>query len=140
MAHAHTYITVCIPAIFCSAMFDLKKRYLNCLQVAWVPMLAQVGATLLHIFWCWLLTIHYDLSVLGLGIATVITNFGMLFFVEIYSLCISRISESLFWPDAHTFKDWGEYFKLGVPATVMLCAEWWSFEILVFLSGILGVN
>ena len=103
-------------------------------------MLAQVGATLLHIFWCWLFTVHYNWGVLGLGIATAITNIGMLLMIEIYSLCIPRIRESLFWPDKHTFKDWGEYCKLGIPASVMLCAEWWSFEILIFLSGILGVN
>ena len=38
-----------------------------------------------------------------------------------------------------SFKEWKAYFKLSVPATVMLCAEWWSFEILVILVGILGV-
>ena len=39
-----------------------------------------------------------------------------------------------------SFSGWDEYFKLSVPATVMLCAEWWSFEIMVFLSGKMGVN
>ena len=60
--------------------------------------------------------------------------------IEVYSMCIPRIRESIFWPDVRIFKNWGEYFKLGVPATVMLCAELWSFEILIFLSGVLGIN
>ena len=70
----------------------------------------------------------------------ILTNFGMLAMIEVYSMCIPRIRESIFCPDIHTFNNWGEYFKLGVPATVMLCAEFWSFEILIFLSGVLGVN
>ena len=99
-----------------------------------------MGATTLHIFWCWLFVIHCKWEVLGLGFAMILTNFGMLAMIEVYSMCIPRIRESIFCPDKHTFKNWGEYFKLGVPATVMLCAEFWSFEILIFLSGVLGVN
>ena len=29
--------------------------------------------------------------------------------------------------------------KLSIPSTVMMCAEWWAFEILSILAGILGV-
>ena len=59
----------------------------------------------------------------------IITNVGMLVMIEVYSLWVPRIQESIFCPDAQTWKNWGEYFKLGVPATVMLCAEFWAFEI-----------
>ena len=102
-------------------------------------MIAQVGATFLHIFWCWLLVINREMGVAGLGLAVNITNISMLSMVEIYSLCIPRIKESIICPNSSTFKNWGEYFKLGIPATVMICAEFWTFEILIWLSGLLGV-
>ena len=103
-------------------------------------MLAQVGATFLHIFWCWLLVIHKEMGEIGLGLTVIITNFSMLTMVEVYSLCIPRIRESIFWPDRHTLSNWEEYLKLGIPATVMLCAEFWAFEILILLSGLVGVK
>lgn len=121
-------------------MFDLKKRYLNCLDVAWVPMLAQIGASLLHLFWCWLFVTKCQLEVFGLGVAMVITNMSMLFMTEVYSCCVPRIKESIFCPDKHTCNGWAEYLRLGIPATIMLCAEFWAFEILIFLAGVLGVE
>ena len=36
-------------------------------------------------------------------------------------------------------RGWGEYLGVSVPATVMICSEWWAFEILTVMAGILGV-
>ena len=122
-------------------MFDLKKRFLNCMEISWVPMLAQMGATLLHFLWLYLFVIKWQLEVLGLGIATAATYLTMLVMVEIYSHCfLPRIKVSLFCPGREVFENWGEYFKLGVPATVMWCAEFWAFEIMVLLSGVIGIK
>ena len=30
------------------------------------------------------------------------------------------------------------FLKLGVPGTLMQCAEWWAFELLAIFSGMLG--
>lgn len=34
--------------------------------------------------------------------------------------------------------NWGEYFKLGLPGTIMLCSEWWAYEILTIFASLLG--
>ena len=122
-------------------MFDLKKRFMNCLGIAWVPMLAQTVGTLLHILWCYLCVIHADLGVKGLGLATAITNLSMLIMVTIYANCVPRIKDALFCIQLRSaFSGWKEYLGLGLPATVMLCAEFWAFEVLIFLAGLLGVQ
>ena len=41
--------------------------------------------------------------------------------------------------DGSAFRNWGAYLKISIPATVMLCAEWWAFEVLMVLAGTLGV-
>ncbi|CAH1777021.1 unnamed protein product [Owenia fusiformis] len=33
------------------------------------------------------------------------------------------------------FQHWGTYMKLAIPAMLMFCIEWWSFEIGTFLTG-----
>ena len=33
---------------------------------------------------------------------------------------------------------WGEYISLGLPGTVMLCSEWWAYEILSVFASLLG--
>lgn len=61
--------------------------------------------------------------------------------MTLYPLTLDEIQEALFWP---VMKDcltqWGEYFELAVPATLMMCFEWWCFEILILLSGYIGVD
>ncbi len=41
--------------------------------------------------------------------------------------------------------EWWQYIKLGAPGLLMLCCEWWSFEIVAFVAGSineteLGIN
>ena len=43
-----------------------------------------------------------------------------------------------FFPTLESLSGWGAYFKISVPATVMLCAECWAFEIMIILSGTFG--
>ncbi|NWR84646.1 S47A2 protein, partial [Furnarius figulus] len=35
--------------------------------------------------------------------------------------------------------DWGSFIWLAVPGMIMMCVEWWTFEIGSFLAGLLGV-
>ena len=39
LEYAFEYIVICLPGIYFQAMFDLKKRFLNCMKISWVPML-----------------------------------------------------------------------------------------------------
>ena len=64
----------------------MKKRFLNCLNIAQVPTIAQVGATLFHILWCYCLVELLELQVLGLGLASFITDLSMVVMIELLSL------------------------------------------------------
>ena len=34
----------------------------------------------------------------------------------------------------------GPYLAIGVPGALMLCFEWWAFELLAIFSGFMGTN
>ncbi|NXE52159.1 S47A2 protein, partial [Casuarius casuarius] len=36
-------------------------------------------------------------------------------------------------------QDWGSFIHLAVPSMLMMCIEWWTFEIGSFLAGLLSV-
>ena len=38
------------------------------------------------------------------------------------------------------FTGWCEYLCISIPSTVMICAEWWAFNIMTILAGVLGVT
>lgn len=43
-------------------------------------------------------------------------------------------------PDKTAMKEWNAYFKLAIPSILMICGEWWYFELLVLTSGYIGVS
>ena len=76
----------------------------------------------------------------GLAIATSITQAILLVSVFVYACCSSQVSRVMQPIDREAFKSWWPYLKISLPATIMLCSEWWAFEILIVLAGMLGVN
>ena len=34
-----------------------------------------------------------------------------------------------------SLEEWGQFLKLGIPGTIMLCLDWVSFEISTFVLG-----
>ena len=42
--------------------------------------------------------------------------------------------------DRNSLCGWPEYLRLAIPATILLCSEWWAFEILTLIAGLIGVK
>ena len=129
-----------IPAMYFLGLFDLARRFLTCLQYSQAPMYAQVFASIIHLLLCLFVVQPYNLGVQGLGIATMITYFLMFFFTTIYGHCIPAIKKTIQCPNRDTFVGWGAYLRISLPATVMLLAEGWAFNVLGVLAGLISVN
>ena len=138
--HAYEYIKICLFGLYLRTMFDMKKRFLNCMNITWVPMLAQVVAALLHVLWCYIFAEYFELQVFGLGVATFITDLILVITIELFSLTVPIIKELQVSLDYSALKNWWEYIKLGAPNSVSLTVLMLSNEILIFLSGILSVH
>ena len=102
-------------------------------------MIAQVACSILHLYWCHLFIIKLDYRIYGAGLAMTVSNLVQFTIITILSHNIPRIKDALFWPTMDSFREWNEYLSISLPATMMLCAEWWAFEINVVASGYFGV-
>ena len=69
-----------------------------------------------------------------------LTYFTMFLFTTIYAHCIPALKETLLCPDRTTFTGWGGYLHISLPATVMLLAEGWAFNVLGVLAGLISVT
>lgn len=90
--------------------------------------------------WCWLFIIKMEYGILGCGFAMALTCIIEFISVTILAHSVERIQPALFWPNRESFNGWGEYFAVSIPATVMICAEWWSFELFVIASSYIDIN
>lgn len=96
--------------------------------------------SVIHIIWSYLLVIHFKLEILGVGIATILTYFLNFIIISIYCRFDKEICSGFFFFTRDSFSNIGEYLKVAIPSTIMLCLEWWSLEILAFMAAYISID
>ncbi|KAJ3686038.1 hypothetical protein LUZ61_015202 [Rhynchospora tenuis] len=134
---AGIYAKWMIPSLFAYGLLQCQVRFLQAHSIVFPVMLSSGLTALLHLLVCWLLV--YDLGMgskgaaLGTGISTWINVVILAVYVRLSPNC--RTTWVGFSKEA--FYDLAGFIKLAVPSALMVCLEWWSFEFLVLLSGLL---
>ena len=52
-----------IPAMLCHTQFDATRQFLNAMHMSALVTMTMVTTSLLHIFWCFILVIEYEMGV-----------------------------------------------------------------------------
>ena len=110
------------------------------MTISWVPMTAQIVATVMHPFWCYLFVIVYKLDIVGIAIAYTITQLTLVVFATVYSMMVEQIREAIILPNSDSLRDWWGYLRLGFPVMIMLWSEDFAFYILTLFSGLISVQ
>lgn len=121
-------------------MFDANRQYLNAMNRASVVMYTMIITSVLHILWCYLLVFYVTLDVVGVAIATLVTLALNFMITSVYARRDRYLKRSFFWFTKDSFKELREYLNVALPSCVMLCLEWWSFEVLAFMAGYISVE
>ncbi|XP_066327491.1 protein DETOXIFICATION 49-like [Miscanthus floridulus] len=136
---AETYILASLPDLLLQAFLHPVRIYLRTQSINLPLTLCATLAIALH------LPINYVLvSVLGLGIsgvalASVLANLNLLLFLMAYILFKGVHKRTGgFALSAESFRGWGELVSLALPSCVSVCLEWWWYEIMILLCGLLA--
>lgn len=107
-----------------------------------MPMVIQIGTTLLHILWCYLLTSKTQDAVRGTALATTLTHAINFVCFALYTSLQPEIKEAWFLPNRECFyaKGLWEFMKIGIVSVLMMCLEWWSFEIMTLLAAYVSIQ
>ncbi|WVZ83434.1 hypothetical protein U9M48_030580 [Paspalum notatum var. saurae] len=100
-------------------------------------MLGTATTAGVHVAACWLLVCRLGMGADGAALANAVSSFANLAFLAIY-IRVSPACKTTwlgFYQDA--FRGIPAFLKLAVPSSAMFCMEWWSFEVVVLLSGLL---
>lgn len=101
----------------------------------------QIATMAFHVLWCELFITRWQMGYKGAAIAINITYIGNMVILDFMSSVNVQLKKS--WqliPDGSVFKRLMIYLELGLPAALMLCFEWWLFEILAILAGLMSVE
>ncbi|KAL3368030.1 hypothetical protein AABB24_009084 [Solanum stoloniferum] len=134
---AGKFIKWMIPALFAYANLQSLVRYFQ-MQSMIVPMLISSCITIcFHIPLSWVLVFSSGLGNIGAAVAVGISLWLNVIILASYmrlSPACAKTRAPVSWEIANGMR---EFFQFAIPSAVMICLEWWSFELLILLSGLL---
>ncbi|XP_047062087.1 protein DETOXIFICATION 16-like [Lolium rigidum] len=134
---AGSYIRWLIPALFVYGPLQCHVRFLQTQNIV-LPVMLSSGVTALnHMLVCWLLVYKLGLGNKGAALANTISYLTNLLILALYIRISPSCKRTWTGLSMEAFRDIVSFFRLAVPSALMVCLEWWSFELLVLLSGFL---
>ncbi|KAK7343448.1 hypothetical protein VNO77_12198 [Canavalia gladiata] len=138
IAHeAGKFIIWLLPALLAHAVLQPIVRYFL-MQSLLLPMLMSSFATLcIHTPLCWVLVFNTRLKNIGGALSMSISIWLDVIFLVLYMRYSSACAKTRATISMELFKGIWEFFRYAIPSAVMTCLEWWSFELLILMSGLL---
>ncbi|CAO2187219.1 unnamed protein product [Urochloa humidicola] len=136
-AEAGAYARWLIPSIFLSVPLQCHVRFLQAQSLV-LPVMASSGATALcHGALCWALVYRAGLGSKGAALANAISCAINLVILALYVRMSSVCRRTWNGFSMEAFKELRSFTALAVPSGFMICLEFWAFQIVVLLSGLL---
>ncbi|CAN6450014.1 unnamed protein product [Victoria cruziana] len=135
---ASTFVLFSLPDLVSFSLLHPLRIYLRAQNITFPVTLCSAIAIALHLPANLLLVVYLKMGVAGVALASAWTNINMVAFLVAY-LCISGVyRRSWVAPGRDCLREWGGLLRLAVPTCVSVCLEWWWYEIMVVLCGLLA--
>ncbi|KAK7380070.1 hypothetical protein VNO78_32447 [Psophocarpus tetragonolobus] len=136
-AEASTYTRFMLPSLFAYGLLQCLRRFFQTQNIVFPLMWTSGITTLLHVIICWIMVVKFGLGSKGAAVANSVSywfNVTILSLVVKFSPSCSKTWTGFSKEALHKLRT---FVKLAIPSAVMVCLETWTFEVMVFLSGLL---
>jgi multidrug resistance protein, MATE family len=137
-ALAQEYILFSLPDLFSFSLIHPLRVYLRSQGITW-PLAAAAGAAVLfHAPTNYVLVGRLRLGAPGVAAAASASNFVLL--GVLLACVVGRRDSGLRAagpPTAECLAGWGPLARLAAPSCVSVCLEWWWYEVMILLCGLL---
>uniref|UniRef100_A0A4W6DFK6 Multidrug and toxin extrusion protein n=1 Tax=Lates calcarifer TaxID=8187 RepID=A0A4W6DFK6_LATCA len=119
-------------------MYQLQGRYLQNQGIIWPQVITGAIANVLNAIINYIFLFRLDLGVAGSAAANAISQY--LLAVVLYVYISWRGLHKATWGgwSLDCLQEWGPFVQLAIPSMLMLCLEWWMFEVGGFLAGVIS--
>uniref|UniRef100_A0A7N5P906 Solute carrier family 47 member 1 n=1 Tax=Ailuropoda melanoleuca TaxID=9646 RepID=A0A7N5P906_AILME len=133
------YVMVFVPALPATFLYALQVKYLLSQGIVLPQVLTGIAANLVNALINYLFLYQLHLGVMGSALANTISQYTLALLLFLY-IRVRKLHQATWggWSRA-CLEDWTSFFNLAIPGMLMLCMEWWAYEIGNLLSGILGM-
>ncbi|XP_070987399.1 multidrug and toxin extrusion protein 1-like [Oncorhynchus clarkii lewisi] len=132
------YVKIFMPALPATFIYQLEARYLQNQGIIWPQVITGVVANLLNALINYIFLYVLGLGVAGSAWANTISQLSLA--VMLYTYIIWKGLHKATWAgwSWECLEDWDTYVHLAIPSMIMLCVEWWTYEIGGFLAGLIS--
>mmetsp|Transcript_11264 Transcript_11264/g.16552 ORF Transcript_11264/g.16552 Transcript_11264/m.16552 type:complete len:550 (+) Transcript_11264:55-1704(+) len=130
-----------IPGIPFLFMYELLRKILQAQNNAMPMLYVSIAANVVNIGLGYHLTFFTEVGWIGAAIARTVCNISFLVFMVTYLFATG--SWRTFWGEQSRW-NWNEavrgirrFTNLGIPGALQLCFEWWAFEVMALICGLL---
>ncbi|XP_040309004.1 multidrug and toxin extrusion protein 2-like isoform X2 [Herpailurus yagouaroundi] len=133
------YVLIFIPALPAFFLYSLLAKYLQNQGIVWPQVLSGIVGNCINGLGNYILVSVLSLGVRGSAYANTISHILQTIFLFLYIVLKKLHLETWAGWSGQCLQDWGPFFSLAVPSMLMVCMEWWAYEIGSFLMGLLSV-
>ncbi|XP_027902700.1 protein DETOXIFICATION 48-like [Vigna unguiculata] len=134
---AQTFILFSIPDLFLLSLLHPLRIYLRTQSITLPLTYCSALSLLLHLPLNFLLVVHFKMGVSGVAIAMVWTNLNLFLFLSSFVYFSGVYKDSWVPPSSDCLRGWSSLLALAVPTCVSVCLEWWWYELMIILCGLL---
>uniref|UniRef100_A0A8C4X7X0 Multidrug and toxin extrusion protein n=1 Tax=Erpetoichthys calabaricus TaxID=27687 RepID=A0A8C4X7X0_ERPCA len=128
-------ISFILQAVF---LYQLQGRYLQNQGIIWPQVITGAAGNIVNALINYIFLFVLNLGVAGSAWANTISQFSLAVFLYSYIRWKKLHVETWSGWSQECLQEWGSFIRLAIPSMLMLCIEWWTFEIGSFLSGLIS--
>ncbi|XP_057950875.1 protein DETOXIFICATION 49-like [Malania oleifera] len=134
---AQSYLLYSIPDLFAQSVLHPLRIYLRTQSITMPLTFCATVAILLHIPINYLLVSYLNLGIKGVALSGVWTNFNLVASLLAYILVSGVYEKTWDCISMECLKGWKTLLNLALPSCISVCLEWWWYEIMILLCGLL---
>ncbi|GAA0155590.1 transporter [Lithospermum erythrorhizon] len=136
-SQAQDYLIYSLPDLFAQSILHPLRIYLRTQSITLPLTCCAAVSILLHIPINYFLVSHLSLGIKGVALSGVLTNFNLVILL-VLNILISGIHTKT-WEglSMECFKGWKSLLNLAIPSCISVCLEWWWYELMILLCGLL---
>ncbi|KAK1409164.1 hypothetical protein QVD17_35689 [Tagetes erecta] len=134
---AQTYLVYSLPDLLAQSLLHPLRIYLRSQSITLPLTFCASISIFLHIPINYYLVNHLNLGIKGVAISSVWTNFNLVASLLVYILISGVYKKTWGGITTQCLKDWKSLLNLAVPSCISVCLEWWWYEIMILLCGLL---
>lgn len=134
---AQTFILFSIPDLFFLSLLHPLRVYLRTQSITLPLTYCSAISVLLHVPLNFLLVVHFKMGIAGVAIAMVWTNLNLFLLLTSFVYVSGVHKASWVSPSMDCLRGWSSLLALAVPTCISVCLEWWWYELMIMLCGLL---